>query len=242
MATNILNVIDDLDSLTQNYKGNVKDDAMKCGYLQATENVYEVVNFMPFLCAIPFTSKQDFPCLTLSNEELARRQEILKKLGYFKVNGQRDLVHVNEELIDKVEWCKHYEYPYAEDSVLFPCVVDSPKYKDNYYMNGYLFETDKSSIPENFKEVNLVEYNKICSKLQNICYGAYRKLLKITPDAYLEVFRMCKNSGIENEDDLIIPALEILSKDNSFVDPEAIREMIPAESNDISLSMRNGQR
>ena len=109
-------------------------------------------------------------------------------------------------------------------------------------MNGYLFEKDASSIPENFKEVNLVEYNKMCSKLQNICYGVYRKLLKITPDTYLEIFKMCKNNETDSEEELIIHSLEILVKDNSFVDPEAIREIISVESNDISLSMRNGQR
>ena len=65
-------------------------------------------------------------------------------------------------------------------------------------------------------------------------------LLNMVFDAVILFFPQAL--GIENEDDLIIPALEILSKDNSFVDPEAVREMIPVESNDISLSMRNGQR
>jgi len=244
MATNIvLKLINSIDSLTQDYKGNAVDDAMKCGFIHKTDNADEVVNVLPFLCATSMSGRKDFVELTLSNEELLEKQNILRSLDYAKVNEPRDLVHVNDELIDKVKWCTYHEYPYQvstkTDTVLIPSVVDSPKYKDNYYMNGYLFEKYPEYMPEEFKTVDLDEYNKLCAKFQSISIEQFSRPLKITPETYLELSSVYSFGSTDNDYEKVY---EILSKDNSFVNPDFIMQLSFSEANDIPLSMRNGQR
>lgn len=235
-ATEITDKLKSLCVIDDDYIDQIKNDletyyhVMNLGSM-GESYISELVTVIDGISCKKISNRGDICALSILLPEIKEKKE---KLSYFDelltYHNPRDITYDIDELTEKLEYAKTYDFPYADNNNSILKRIYEPETNENCYLKGYYVSKRLYSTSENKDDViyrqlpDISIYSHLCGELQSSSINYFGTLLNIDEEFDKNIIPFICEESL-SEDELMKKSFSLLKDKNPFIDIDVINNV-----------------